>query len=85
MSSDSAGVEATWRAAKWVNFSGWAGASFAEQANATIPGTNKSPSATVFNWALAAAFPDLLATGNVGAIIVGQEPTLISGSAKGTL
>jgi Carbohydrate-selective porin, OprB family/S-layer homology domain len=84
MSSDSVGVEATWKAAQWVNFSAWAGASFAEQANATIAGTNKSPSATVFNWAVAAAFPDLLAAGNMGALIVGQEPTLIGGSAKPT-
>jgi Carbohydrate-selective porin, OprB family/S-layer homology domain len=84
MSSDSVGVEATWKAAKWVNFSAWAGASFAERSNATIPGTNRSPSATVFNWAVAAAFPDLLATGNMGALIVGQEPTLIGGSVKPT-
>jgi Carbohydrate-selective porin, OprB family/S-layer homology domain len=75
MSSDSVGVEATWKAAKWVNFSGWAGASFAERSNGNA-------SATVANWALAAAFPDLLATGNLGALIVGQEPTLIGGSAK---
>jgi Carbohydrate-selective porin, OprB family/S-layer homology domain len=77
MSSDSVGVEATWKAAKWVNFSGWAGASFAEQSNGNA-------SATVANWAFAAAFPDLFATGNLGALIVGQEPTLIGGSAKPT-
>jgi Carbohydrate-selective porin, OprB family/S-layer homology domain len=76
MSSDSVGVEATWKAAKWVNFSGWAGASFAERSNGA------PASATVANWAFAAAFPDLLATGNMGALLVGQEPTLIGGSIK---
>jgi Carbohydrate-selective porin, OprB family/S-layer homology domain len=76
MSSDSVGVEATWKAAQWVNFSGWAGASFAERSSGA------PASATVFNWAVAAAFPDLLAAGNMGALIVGQEPTLIGGSIK---
>jgi Carbohydrate-selective porin, OprB family/S-layer homology domain len=78
MSSNSVGVEANWKAAKWVNFSGWAGASFAERSN----GANAS--ATVANWAIAAAFPDLFMEGNLGALIVGQEPTLIGGSIKPT-
>jgi Carbohydrate-selective porin, OprB family/S-layer homology domain len=76
MSSNSVGLQANWKAAKWLNLSGWAGASFAERSSGA------DASATVFNWALAAAFPDLLAPGNVGAIIVGQEPRLIGGSIK---
>jgi Carbohydrate-selective porin, OprB family/S-layer homology domain len=76
MSSDSAGVEGNWKVAKWLNLSAWAGASFAERSNGA------PASATVFNWAVAAAFPDLLASGNLGAIIFGQEPKLIGGSIK---
>jgi Carbohydrate-selective porin, OprB family/S-layer homology domain len=75
MSSDSAGLEFTWKAASWINLSGWGGVTFAEQSNANA-------SATVLNWAVAAAFPDLLIPGNVGAIIFGQEPRLIGGTAK---
>jgi Carbohydrate-selective porin, OprB family/S-layer homology domain len=75
MESDSAGLQFSWKVAKWLNLSGWGGVTFAER-------TNANSSATVLNWAVAAAFPDLLIPGNVGAIIVGQEPRLIGGSAK---
>jgi Carbohydrate-selective porin, OprB family/S-layer homology domain len=75
MESDSAGLQFNWKAAKWLNLSGWGGVTFAEQ-------TNANSSATVLNWAVAAAFPDLFLPGNLGAIIVGQEPRLIGGSAK---
>jgi hypothetical protein len=75
MESDSAGLQFSWKAAKWLNLSGWGGVTFAEQ-------TNANSSATVLNWAVAAAFPDLFLPGNLGAIIVGQEPRLIGGSAK---
>jgi hypothetical protein len=75
MSSDSAGLEFNWKAKSWFNLSAWTGVTFAEQSNANA-------SATVLNWAVAAAFPDLFLPGNLGAIIVGQEPKLIGGSAK---
>jgi Carbohydrate-selective porin, OprB family/S-layer homology domain len=73
--SNSVGLEANWKAAKWLNVSAWTSATFAES-------TVTNNSATVFNWAVALAFPDLLLPGNVGALIVGQEPRLIGGSAK---
>jgi Carbohydrate-selective porin, OprB family/S-layer homology domain len=76
MSSDSVGLQATWKTAKWLNLSAWAGASFAERSN------GPDASATVVNWAIAAAFPDLFIPGNMGAIIVGQEPRLVGGSIK---
>jgi hypothetical protein len=73
--SNSVGLEANWKAAKWLNVSAWTGATFAEA-------TRSNNSATVFNWAVALAFPDLFMPGNVGALIVGQEPRLIGGTAK---
>jgi Carbohydrate-selective porin, OprB family/S-layer homology domain len=76
--SDSVGLQFSWKTAKWLNISGWAGATFAEATASTL----NNSSATVFNWAVALAFPDLFLPGNVGALIVGQEPRLIGGSAK---
>jgi Carbohydrate-selective porin, OprB family/S-layer homology domain len=77
--SDSVGLQFNWKTAKWLNISGWAGATFASATSATAPG---STSATLLNWAVAFAFPDLLLPGNVGAIVIGQEPRLIGGNAK---
>jgi hypothetical protein len=73
--SNSVGLQANWKTAKWLNISAWTGATFAEA-------TTSNNSATVFNWAVALAFPDLFMPGNVGALIVGQEPRLIGGTAK---
>jgi hypothetical protein len=78
-SSDSAGLEFTWKTAPWLNISGWAGVTFAEATgNAQVAKQN----ATILNWAVAFAFPDLLIPGNLGALIVGQEPTVIGGTRK---
>jgi hypothetical protein len=78
-SSDSAGLEFTWKTAPWMNISGWAGVTFAEATgNAQVAKQN----ATIFNWAVAFAFPDLLIPGNLGALIVGQEPTVIGGTRR---
>ncbi len=79
-SSDSAGLEFTWKTAPWMNISGWAGVTFAE-ATRNVAGAPKS-NATILNWAVAFAFPDLLIPGNLGAIIVGQEPTVIGGTRR---
>jgi hypothetical protein len=76
--SDSVGLQFNWKTTKWLNISGWAGATFAEATASAAPDS----SATLLNWAVALAFPDLLLPGNVGAIVVGQEPRLIGGSAK---
>jgi Carbohydrate-selective porin, OprB family/S-layer homology domain len=76
--SDSVGLEFNWKTTKWLNISGWAGATFAEATASVAPNS----SATLLNWAVAFAFPDLLLPGNVGALIVGQEPRLIGGTAK---
>jgi hypothetical protein len=74
-SSNSAGLEANWKVAPWLNISAWAGITFAEDEV-----INRS--ATVLNWATAFAFPDLLGSGNLGALIVGQQPRIIGGSVS---
>jgi Carbohydrate-selective porin, OprB family/S-layer homology domain len=79
-SSDSVGLEFTWKTAPWMNISGWAGVTFAE-ATRNVAGAPKSD-ATILNWAVAFAFPDLLIPGNLGALIVGQEPTVIGGTRR---
>ncbi len=78
-SSDSVGLQFTWKTAPWMNISGWAGVTFAEATgNAQVAKQN----ATILNWAVAFAFPDLLIPGNLGALIVGQEPTVIGGTRR---
>jgi Carbohydrate-selective porin, OprB family/S-layer homology domain len=75
MSSDSAGFEFNWKVAKWMNISGWAGITFAESAI-------DSRDATVLNWAAAFAFPDLFKEGNLGAVIIGQQPRIVGGGVS---
>jgi Carbohydrate-selective porin, OprB family/S-layer homology domain len=90
-SAHSAGLEFNWEASPRFALSGWAGVSFA---TAEAPGTIESPEArlgsapdgangTILNFALAATFPDLLGKGNMGALILGAEPSLISTSIGG--
>lgn len=76
-SANSVGAGFSWEASKRFALSGWAGASFANQ-EAGGNGTS-----TVLNFALAAAFPDLFIPGNLGGIIAGVEPNVISSSIAG--
>jgi hypothetical protein len=73
MSSDSIGAEVNVKIAPWINVSGWAAYTKANQENGT-------GEAEVLNWASAVAFPDLFRTGNMGAIIFGQPPRVIGES-----
>jgi hypothetical protein len=75
MYSDSAGFEFNWKVAKWMNISGWTGVTFAQSAI-------DSRDATVLNWAAVFAFPDLFKEGNLGAIIIGQQPRIVGGSVS---
>ncbi|HEY9826648.1 MAG TPA: iron uptake porin [Stenomitos sp.] len=70
--SDSAGLEINAKIKPWLNLSGWAGYTWAAQADSP---TNAK--AEVLNWALAVAFPDLFHKGNLGAIIFGQPPQVV--------
>jgi Carbohydrate-selective porin, OprB family len=67
----------SWEASKRFALSGWATASFANQE------TGGNGNSTILNFALAAAFPDLFIPGNLGGIIVGAEPNVISSNIAG--
>jgi hypothetical protein len=76
-SSNSVGGSFSWEPSKRFALSGWAAASFANQES----GGNGN--ATILNFALAAAFPDLFIPGNMGGIIAGVEPNVISSNIAG--
>jgi hypothetical protein len=88
-SSNSAGLEFSWKATPKFALSGWAGGTFARAEADGLTLTNdgsilgfapKGSDATIVNFALAASFPDLFIPGNMGGIIVGMEPQLVSSS-----
>jgi Carbohydrate-selective porin, OprB family/S-layer homology domain len=89
-SANAAGFQFSWEASPRFALSGWAGVSFA---NAEAPGDFVLPGfppgvpdgadGTILNFALAATFPDLFGKGNMGALIFGAEPSLISSSIPG--
>ncbi|MGB8699497.1 MAG: iron uptake porin [Thermosynechococcaceae cyanobacterium] len=88
-SAHTAGVEFNWEASPRFALSGWAGISFAK---AEAQGVQLAPNnpivpdgsdGTILNFALAATFPDLFVQGNMGALIIGAEPSLISSSIPG--
>ncbi len=75
-SANTAGLEFSWEASPRFALSGWVGATFARDEIA------KGTKATILNYALTAAFPDLLMPGNMGGIIIGTEPYVLSHSNK---
>jgi Carbohydrate-selective porin, OprB family/S-layer homology domain len=85
-SADSAGLEFSWKVSPRFALSGWAGATFAKAETTGLSILNngalslipKGSSATVVNFALAAAFPDLFIPGNLGGIIFGMQPRVVS-------
>ena len=56
--------------------SGWAGYTIAQSQEDAV-GVSSGDEAQVLNWAISLAFPDLGGEGNVGGIIVGQQPRVI--------
>ena len=78
-SADSAGLEFSWQPSPRFAISGWAGATFAT-AKASLF-ANSGDKATILNGAIALAFPDLLIPGNMGGIIFGVEPQVISSTS----
>jgi Carbohydrate-selective porin, OprB family/S-layer homology domain len=80
-SANSVGFEFNWQPSSRVAFSGWFGGTFtqAESSNGTI--VAKGNNATILNGALAVSFPDLFRKGNMGGIIVGVEPQVVSNNS----
>jgi hypothetical protein len=89
VSSNSVGFQFSWEASPRFALSGWVGASFLNAEDIGL--TNQAApqfvpdgsNGTVLNFALAAAFPDLFGKGNMGGLIFGAEPSLISSSIAG--
>jgi len=71
--SNNFGFEAYWKIAKGFELGGWFGYT---SANAT----NLSGDASVMNYAIQLAFPDLFKEGNLLGIVFGQQPRLTSSS-----
>jgi hypothetical protein len=67
--SDSVGLQFNWKTSSRFNISGWAGYTKAKLDSGGI-----DAEADIINWAAAFSFPDLFGKGNLGAIIVGQQP-----------
>lgn len=69
-SSDNVALIWTWQLADWFSLEGWGmyTAAYGESGN------RKGDRADLWNWKLSAAFPNLMAEGNVGVVTVGQPP-----------
>ncbi|NJR49778.1 MAG: iron uptake porin [Leptolyngbyaceae cyanobacterium CSU_1_3] len=78
------GVQASLRLSPKFILSGWAGLTDAEskrqvntingQGSAADPAVRRGDSATIWNWAVTLAFPDLMKEGNLGGIVFGMPP-----------
>ena len=73
-SADRYGAQFSWRASKGFNLGGWIGFANARQQS----GVGAGNTASLFNWSVNLAFPDLFAEGNTGGIIFGQPPKVTS-------
>ncbi|MGD1939410.1 MAG: iron uptake porin [Cyanophyceae cyanobacterium] len=71
------GLQTNARITDGFELGGWVSASFANETD------DDDDNATLFNWAVHFAFPDLFKEGNVGGIIVGQPPYVIDGDGIG--
>lgn len=87
-SAHSVGMQFAWQPSSRFALSGWGGATFAraEAAGATVlndgsfANVEVGDDATILNFALLAAFPDLFVEGNLGGLIFGIEPQVFSSS-----
>jgi hypothetical protein len=70
--TENLGFQANWRISKNFELGGWFGSTWANQKN----GGNDS--ATIINWAVSLAFPDVLKEGGLGGLIVGMPPQVTS-------
>ncbi|MGG6269338.1 iron uptake porin [Leptolyngbya sp. AN03gr2] len=69
--ADSFGIQAAIALNRRLSISGWAGLT---RARATD--LEGDPSASIFNWAVTIAFPDLFKEGSLGGLVIGQPPKL---------
>jgi hypothetical protein len=70
--TENVGFQANWRIAQHFELGGWFGSTWANQQK------NGNGSATIINWAVSLAFPDILKEGGLGGLIVGMPPQVTS-------
>ncbi|MBD1854822.1 MULTISPECIES: iron uptake porin [Leptolyngbya] len=73
ITADSFGIQAAIALSKKLLFSGWAGFTRAKAAD-----LEDDPRASIFNWAITIALPDLFREGNLAGFVIGQPPKLTS-------
>ncbi|NJK37907.1 MAG: iron uptake porin [Oscillatoriales cyanobacterium RM2_1_1] len=71
-SSDNLGAQANWGITDWFQLGGWFGVAWANQQD-----SNVDREATILNWAVTLAFPDVLKEGDLGGILVGMPPKVV--------
>ncbi|KAM3100392.1 iron uptake porin [Phormidesmis sp. 146-12] len=69
--ADSFGIQAAIAPSKKLSFSAWAGFTRAKATD-----LDNNPSASIFNWAVTIALPDLLREGSLAGFVIGQPPKL---------
>ncbi len=73
-SSDNLGFQMNWQLAEFFEVGGWFGAAWADNKEGEGGGDED---ATILNFAVTLAFPDLLKEGDLGGIIVGMQPKVV--------
>jgi hypothetical protein len=90
-SANSVGFQFSWATSKRMVISGWAGASFVRAEGNDRGGPNfdnqgipvvisRGDTATILNYALTFAFPDLFSKGSMGGLVIGSQPWVVSSS-----
>jgi Carbohydrate-selective porin, OprB family/S-layer homology domain len=71
ITADSFGIQAAIAPSRKLSFAGWAGLSRAKATD--LAG---DPKASIFNWAVTIALPDLFKEGSIAGVVIGQPPKL---------
>lgn len=84
VSSNSYGLQASWKLNRGLAVGGWAGYTNQRILSnlATPTGSVQRGDQKIWNWAVTLAFPDLLKEGNVAGLLVGMEPRVTSSTNR---
>lgn len=84
VSSNSYGLQASWKLNRGLAVGGWAGYTNQRILSnlATPTGSVQRGDQKIWNWAVTLAFPDLLKEGNVAGFLVGMEPRVTSSTNR---
>ena len=73
ITADSFGIQAAFAPSKKLSIAGWLGLTRAKASD-----LEGDPRASIFNWAITIALPDLFQEGNLAGFVIGQPPKLTS-------